>query len=235
MNPFDRGLILWLNQFADRSRIFDGLVVLLSQTELLKGGLALAVIWWLWFSMREDSRALRGRLLATLAGGAVAALISRLLSDVLPFRTRPFHEARLPFHPPLTESLNQLRDFSSFPSDHASLFTALSVGVLFCSRRAGIFLLFWTFVVVLTPRLYLGLHYPTDILAGAALGTLIACLFQTRRVREPLAAPLLDWQDRHPSSFYSGMYLASLQIAVLFGDLRDVLSFVVSSIRSGRM
>ena len=233
MNPFDRGLILWLNQFADRSRIFDGLVVLLSQTELLKGGVALAVIWWLWFSTREDSRVLRERLLATLAGGALAALASRLLSDVLPFRTRPFHEPRLPFHPPFTESVNMLRNFSSFPSDHASLFTALSVGVLFCSRRAGIFLLFWTLVVVLMPRLYLGLHYPTDILAGAALGTLTACALQTRRVREGLSAPLLDWKDWHPSSFYAALYLASLQIAVLFGDLRDILSFLVVSFRSG--
>jgi undecaprenyl-diphosphatase len=230
MNPLDRGLLLGLNQFAHRSRIFDAFVVQLSVTDLLKGGVALGVIWWLWFSTRDDLRSVRARLLATLAAGALAALAGRLLADTLPFRTRPFHEPQLPFRLPYTEGLEQLRDFSSFPSDHALLFTALSVGVMFASRRAGIFLLIWSFIVVLLPRLYMGLHYPTDLLAGAAIGALIACLLQMRGPRERLARPLLGWLDRHPSSFYAAMFLASLQIGTLFSDVRALLALLARAL-----
>src|SRR5262245_32417053 len=103
MNPFDRGLILALNQYAQRSRVFDQFVVQLSTAELVKGGVVLGAFWWLWFLPRADSRAARVRLLATLAAGALAALVSRALADTLPFRARPLHEAQLPFRLPYTE------------------------------------------------------------------------------------------------------------------------------------
>ncbi len=230
MNPFDRGLILALNQYAGRSRVFDEFVVELSTTDLLKGGVVLGVLWWLWFSARSDSRAVRARLLATLAAGAVAAVAGRMLADSLPFRARPLHEPRLPFHLPYTEGIAQLRNFSSFPSDHAMLFSALSVGVLFVSRRAGIFLLLWTFLVVLMPRLYMGLHYPSDILAGMVFGALIACVLQLGTIRERLAAPLLAWLERQPASFYAGMYLATLQIGTLFADVRGLLVLLAEAL-----
>lgn len=230
MNPFDHGLILAVNQYADRSRGFDQFVVQLSTTDLLKGGVVLGVLWWLWFSSRPDLRDVRVRLLATLAAGAVAALAGRALADSLPFRTRPLHEPLLHFHLPLTEGRDLLRDFSSFPSDHAMLFTALSVGVLFVSRRAGIFLLVWTFFVVLMPRLYLGLHYPSDLLAGMLIGALIACVLQLRGVRERLAMPFLAWLDRQPASFYTSMYLATLQVGTLFADVRGILALVAQAL-----
>jgi len=230
MNAFDRGLILALNQFAQRSRVFDQVVVQLSTSELLKGGVVLGVFWWIWFLPRPDSRAVRVRLLATLAGGALAALMSRVLADSLPFRARPLHEPQLPFRLPLTEWPDALHNFSSFPSDHASLFSALSVGMLYVSPPAGLFLLVWTFFVVLLPRLYLGLHYPTDLIAGVVLGTLIACLLQIRSVRERLAAPLLGWLDRHPGSFYAAMYLATLQIGTLFNDVRNLLALAAQAL-----
>jgi len=226
MNPFDHALILAINQYAGRSRVFDEFVVQLSTTDLLKGGVVLGVLWWLWFSARPDSRAVRVRLLATLAAGAIAAVAGRLLADSLPFRARPLHEPRLPFHLPYTEGIAQLRNFSSFPSDHAMLFSALAVGVLFVSRRAGIFLLLWTFFVVLMPRLYMGLHYPSDLLGGMAFGAIIACVLQLRAVRERLAAPLLGWLEYQPASFYATMYLATLQIGTLFADVRGLLALL---------
>lgn len=65
----------------------------------------------------------------------------------------------------------------SFPSSHMAetVFTVLSL--LFCRRR-GLLPLgcgIWIAVMGLT-RLYLGRHYPTDLLAGAVLGCLAAFL-----------------------------------------------------------
>ena len=230
MNPFDRGLILAVNQYALRSRVFDEFVVQLSTTDLLKGGVVLGVLWWLWFSTRDDARAMRVRLLATLAAGALAAFAGRALADSLPFRVRPLHEAQLPFRLPYSEGYEQLRNFSSFPSDHAMLFSALSIGVLFASWRAGLFLLAWTFLFVLLPRLYMGLHYPSDLLAGIVFGGIIASVLQIRAVRERLAAPLLGWHDRHPATFYAAMYVATLQIGTLFADARGLLVLVARAL-----
>jgi undecaprenyl-diphosphatase len=226
MNAIDLRLLLGLNHFAHRWITVDAFIVEVGGSDLLKGGVALGVIWWLWFSPRPDSRAIRGRLLATLEGGFVAVIVGRLLANLLPFRLRPIHQQGLGFVHPYHEYPDVLRTWSSFPSDHAMLFTALAVGVLFVSRKAGAFLLIWTALVIALPRLYLGLHYPSDVVAGALIGAAIACLMQAGRLREHLTRPLVRWLDRHPASFYAAMYVVAFQIGTLFTELRSIVTMV---------
>jgi len=64
---------------------------------------------------------------------------------------------------------NPLQDHS-FPSGHTT--AAFSVLIPFiCHNPAGAFLLFPLACSVGISRIYLGLHYPTDVLAGMMLGT----------------------------------------------------------------
>lgn len=55
MNSFDVTVISFLNQFAHKSVRFDNLVVVVSGSELLKTGLLVAFMWWIWFE-NEDAR-----------------------------------------------------------------------------------------------------------------------------------------------------------------------------------
>ncbi|HTR97768.1 MAG TPA: phosphatase PAP2 family protein [Candidatus Acidoferrales bacterium] len=223
MDWFDRTLLLGLNHYAHRSRTFDELIGGIGESDLLKGGIVLCVLWWLWFSRREDIRLVRARLLATIASGVLAVVSGRLLANGLPFRLRPIHESALGFLLPYGESRSHLRAWSSFPSDHAMLFTALGAGIFYVSRRAGTFVLLWTLFVIELPRLYLGLHYPSDLIGGSAIGALLAIVLQQSSVRDGVTRPLLAWHDGHPSSFYAVMYLVTLQVGTLFGDARDLI------------
>lgn len=63
MNSFDWHIVSFLNRFAQRSVTFDEFVVLLSLNSLLKGGVIVGIIWWVWFES-EDSRRKREALLA---------------------------------------------------------------------------------------------------------------------------------------------------------------------------
>ncbi|MDO8574469.1 MAG: phosphatase PAP2 family protein [bacterium] len=59
----------------------------------------------------------------------------------------------------------------SFPSGHASILFALSMVVFYVNKRWGM----WFFVLSLingVSRIFAGVHYPLDILAGAAIGVL---------------------------------------------------------------
>ncbi len=93
---------------------------------------------------------------------------------------------------------------SSFPSGHATLaaITYLTLGVLLARTHARrrIKVLVMTYAVTLTlligaSRVYLGVHWPTDVLAGWALGAawaalwwLIAWWLQRRgRIEQPIA------------------------------------------------
>jgi undecaprenyl-diphosphatase len=66
---------------------------------------------------------------------------------------------------------------ASFPSSHAwNSFTAATIVSHFYSRPVGVFFLALAALVAFS-RIYVGLHYPIDVLAGALLGLLSGTLF----------------------------------------------------------
>jgi len=78
------------------------------------------------------------------------------------FRPRPFAEG----------SFNQLLEHAntaSFPSGHAALYFAISVVIYMYNKKAGILFFFASFLIGLS-RVFSGIHWPTDILSGAAVG-----------------------------------------------------------------
>jgi undecaprenyl-diphosphatase len=76
---------------------------------------------------------------------------------------------------------------TSFPSDHATAAFAIAVAIFLRSRRAG-WLALAMAALVSIGRVVVGTHYATDVLAGAAIGTLSALVFFHPRVRGPLHA-----------------------------------------------
>jgi undecaprenyl-diphosphatase len=93
----------------------------------------------------------------TLVADAVGQLVSSLLKDAIP-RARP-HDHALVSRP----------HTHSFPSGHAtSSFACATVLALMLPRlRVPLFLLA---AAISWSRVYVGVHWPLDVLAGAALG-----------------------------------------------------------------
>jgi membrane-associated phospholipid phosphatase len=60
----------------------------------------------------------------------------------------------------------------SFPSDHATMAVALAAGLWIVSRRLGAIAAILAAVEACS-RVYLGQHYPHDVLAAAVLGTVV--------------------------------------------------------------
>jgi undecaprenyl-diphosphatase len=224
MNFFDSSILIFLNGFARQSFIFDKTMAELVDIDLLKGGILMGFIWWHWFGKlnEKENQVIREHIIATLVGSFAALFTARILALTLPFRFRPLHRTDIDFVLPYTMEPEILTDWSAFPSDHAVLFFCLAFSFWYISKRLALFSIIYVAIVISFPRIYLGLHYPTDILAGAALGLAFAFTANRPIVRHTLSRPVFSLMYRLPGMFYFSFFLTSYQIAVLFNDVRKL-------------
>ena len=122
--------------------------------------------------------------LSALLSSALALGANQVIAHLLWQRPRPSAE-----HPGAVHLFAGGSVDPSFPSDHAAAAFAIAVAVLFYSRRVGLGFLAFAVLISLS-RVAEGLHYPTDVLAGAAVGAIAAVAIT--RVGGPGVARLAD-------------------------------------------
>jgi undecaprenyl-diphosphatase len=220
VNPFDAGIISFFNRFARHSWAFDQFVVLTSSYLFRVAGIV-PLLWWAWFRDGEGKAGKRDVVAFGMIGCLFSLACARILSLALPFRERPLRNPELHFQLPWGQTSHVLIGWSSFPSDHAAVYFTLAGCLYLVSRRAGIFALAYALFVTTLPRVYLGLHYPTDILAGALIGLGMAGLAKIDSVRTTTTGLLMRWHERHPGSFYAVFFLYTLQLATAFDSVRE--------------
>ncbi len=139
---------------------------------------------------RGKSRSVNGRHGVVAAGfSALLALgLAHLITDLWA-RPRPYTA-----HPGDAHLFVPASHDPSFPSDHATAAFAIAVAILLRHRKAGIVALVVAALVSIS-RVVVGVHYPSDVLGGAVIGTLAALVLWHPSVRGPLHA-LADWSAR---------------------------------------
>jgi membrane-associated phospholipid phosphatase len=100
------------------------------------------------------------------------------------------------------------------------VFFALATAIFFAWRAAGIFAYCHALLVICLPRVYLGFHHPTDILAGAILGVGIATAVCMEASRKFVAQYTTPWLQSSPGTFYACLFLLTYQIADIFESMR---------------
>jgi membrane-associated phospholipid phosphatase len=216
---FDRPLTRLINSFANRSRLFDGLVNSLNDCCSFSGVVLMALIWSCWLDTKNiESRAriLVGTLAAVVAGG-----VSRFLQHTLPTHPRPFHDPAFAFQAP--SGLEQhYNTWNAFPSDHVTVFMGLAFVIYIARSRFAIFAIVWI-IFVETSRVYMGGHYPSDLVGGAALGAVAVWATQVPWLISLGSRLVIRLERSSPSLVCMVAFFLSYQIATLFGDIRNTL------------
>src|SRR6476659_1935599 len=119
MGDIDEAISGAINQAAGESAFFDGFVIFLTNSDLVKGGVVMGVFWAVWLTKGDTENKNRGMLLAAIAGALLALFLARILAYAMPIRVRPLLEPSLHFRAPTgMPSQTNWTTWSSFPSDH---------------------------------------------------------------------------------------------------------------------
>ncbi|MDA8128253.1 MAG: undecaprenyl-diphosphatase [Betaproteobacteria bacterium] len=150
--------------------------------------LAEGAIWlvplWLVLGWLRGSMAIR----KVLLGAAVAGLAGLLLNQIIGlvwYHPRPFEAG-------IGRTLIKHAQDSSFPSDHLTLIWAIAISLALHqkTRLAG-----WSLALLGLPvawaRIYLGVHFPADMLGALLVGVLSAGF--VRRIEGRIAEPLMGF------------------------------------------
>ena len=164
-----------LNSLVGRSNALDTLIIFC----------AVFLGWWLLFgafvylAVKPPSggfTALIRRLAIIFGGAAIAYGLAEVIKYFFP-SPRPFL---------VLEKVNLLFQhggFDSFPSAHAAIFFALATGVWFLNKKLGL-IFFLGAILISLARVSAGIHWPSDILAGAGLGLVAGLLFMSRLFKQ---------------------------------------------------
>ena len=179
LNAVDTDLFMLMNGFVGTAPFIDRVAQWVVSDYLMPIALALMLIF-MWFIDPDRDLRVQRQL------GVFVALASMALSNSVVFilnffyfRPRPFvdNDVSLLFYEPTD---------SSFPSNAVAAVFGLAFGIWGVNRRLGYFALAAAILYGLA-RVYAGVHYPLDILAGAAIAAPVTYLvFRLRDLLMPV-------------------------------------------------
>ncbi len=163
----DSNLFLWINGLSGQFSFADNIMRAIANDyfAIVTSCLIMMALWVGIRSKRRHNQ--KGVMLASASLGTSQGMVELINSIYM--RPRPFDEldANLVFYTPTDPS---------FPSNSATVLFALAWGIFLFNRKAGAVLLALAAIHGFS-RVYVGVHYPLDILGGAIIGLMVALFF----------------------------------------------------------
>ncbi|WP_040289464.1 undecaprenyl-diphosphatase [Alicyclobacillus hesperidum] len=163
VNPFDTHVYHMINGLAGHSHLLDDIMIFFAKDALeLYACMFIAA----WFALPKRDIEQRNALAVAGFSGILALVINVIISHFIWFRPRPF--TVFP-KGSFTQLITHPAD-ASFPSDHTSGSWGFATGVMGRTPKWISVPFTVLAIIVMIARVFVGVHYPTDVLGGAVIG-----------------------------------------------------------------
>ena len=260
LTGIDAYLYEMINGLAGRSWIFDNLMVLPVENNLVKAAVIGACFLMVWVGGKDGAETARRRkiLLITLLASVFVIGTTKTLSKTV-FLPRPFIQSqktfhlegdqlvespRLEWHVPLDKesqkNFKELQngeiiqnDLGTFPSDHSGFYMTLAVGILLACRSIGLIALGWTIFVTLGSRVITGQHTPLDIAVGSGIGIgiLLTLQFIIGNMGKRLIDPIVNWTLKHSALSSAIIFIFIFEATNTLENIRPLLKLGVDIVK----
>ncbi len=221
----DRALAVAINKFAMRYARVDLLSYWLAYPSF-QGILIVSSIYYAWFACDDQRRA---HLILGVTGAVVAGVLANVLQHVIVSSPKPLFDPILGLHAPAILDLFNTGggpglNLHTFPSPRATLYSGIAIAVLLVRPKFGVVVLACTAVPELA-RVFLGLHYPNDIVGSFLLAAAFVWFAQLPALHA-VGSWAVNWSIRFPASFYFLFYVACFEISSTFEEMRLIAQHV---------
>ena len=172
MYDLDASVTQWINSLSGQSALFDSIMIMVSAYGVPLMVLAVAAQWW----AKSDRTCTRHTLVASGLSFLIGLGVNQIIL-LLVHRIRPYDAG-------VTHLLIEHSADPSFPSDHATATFAIAATFLLHGlAKRGVWFLAAAALVTFS-RVYIGTHYASDVLGGAATGILAAVIVRYAYIRD---------------------------------------------------
>ena len=230
-HSLDVAIVLFFNKFCGKSQFWDTLALLFLSVDALRTAILVALVIGIWQYGKSKSDTNAQRRVLFVFFSIILTLGTIEILNALIDSPRPIITLGNLIYNPITTSDTQLlwKDgwvrnpkHGSFPSDTIALLATIACGLFLWNKLLGLFAFLFILVTGIIPRLYFGLHYPSDMATGVITAIFSSFIVEKINVFKSLSDKILKIENKVPYTFgVIGFYLSYI-IAEKFILLRKL-------------
>jgi undecaprenyl-diphosphatase len=185
MNAIDQQLFLMINASSDEWGVMAGIAFVAAKVVIYLIPLHLIMIWTL------GDRSVRRQALILFGALTIGLVISYLIGKIVP--------TQRPYLIPIGHALVEHRSSPSFPSNHGLIMFTYAITMAMLAHWRHALVIGAAGLTVAWARIYVGVHFPLDMIGAALVGALAGWL--AIRIDRAVGTAILNLAERAYGAF----------------------------------